>query len=311
MRQIGSIDNETEAIRFGDHLLTKGIKNHIESQSAGGWAIWVEDDDLLDRARGELAQFRTNPADARYDAADKAEKIRKTEERDETRRRRQFIDVRTRWSHPSQLARPVTIALVILSILAGVGTKLSKGGWTPLESALSFVPTADAGNGRVVVEQDLGAIKRGQVWRLVTPIFMHVGIFHLIFNMFWLLDLGSMIETRRGSLRLLLMVLVAAVLSNLAQYYLGHFGRPDPMFRGMSGVVYALFGYAWICGRIRPHLGVGISNQNVTIMLFWLVLCMTGLVGPVANAAHVAGLLLGVFCAYVPFFFTRIRRLMR
>ena len=34
--------------------------------------------------------------------------------------------------------------------------------------------------------------------------------------------------------------------------------------------------------------------NTITMMLFWLVLCMTGLMGPIANAAHVVGLLVGV-----------------
>jgi GlpG protein len=146
------------------------------------------------------------------------------------------------------------------------------------------------------------------VWRLVTPIFIHYGPLHLIFNMFWLLDLGAMIETRRGSLFLLVMVLITAAVSNTAQYYLGHWGVRNPFFGGMSGVVYALFGYAWIKGKLQPQLGVGVSPQTVTIMLLWLVLCMTGLLGAVANAAHVAGLLGGVVFAYVPYLTRRLTR---
>jgi len=37
-----------------------------------------------------------------------------------------------------------------------------------------------------------------------------------------------------------------------------------------------------------------VHPNTVTIMLFWLVLCMTGYVGNIANAAHVAGLVVGV-----------------
>jgi GlpG protein len=155
---------------------------------------------------------------------------------------------------------------------------------------------------------DEGAIARGQVWRVVTPIFIHYGPLHLIFNMFWLLDLGAMIETRRGSLFLLLLVLITAAVSNVAQYYLGDWGVRNPAFGGMSGVNYALFGYAWLKGKFQPHLGVGVSPQTVTIMLFWLVLCMTGLVGAVANVAHLVGLLGGAGFAYVPYLVKRVTR---
>jgi GlpG protein len=152
----------------------------------------------------------------------------------------------------------------------------------------------------------LVAIRRGQVWRLVTPIFLHFGILHLVFNMFWLRDLGGMIELRRGTWRLALIVLAAAVIPNLAQYFWA-----GPFFGGMSGVVYALFGYVWIKGRYEPHLGLGVSQETAFIMLAWLVLCMTGWVGDIANAAHVAGLVVGVVIAYLPIGVRRLQRGMR
>jgi GlpG protein len=80
------------------------------------------------------------------------------------------------------------------------------------------------------------------------------------------------------------------------------------MFGGMSGVVFALFGYAWIKGKYEPHLGIGMAPQTVTFMLFWLVLCTTGLVGPIANVAHFGGLIGGVLFAYVPYALRRLRR---
>lgn len=69
----------------------------------------------------------------------------------------------------------------------------------------------------------------------------------------------------------------------------------------MSGVVYALFGYVWMKGRYQPHLGMGVRQQTVLVMLGWLVLCMTGWVGPIGNAAHVMGLIVGMAFGYVPY----------
>jgi GlpG protein len=151
-------------------------------------------------------------------------------------------------------------------------------------------------------------ITTGQVWRLVTPIFLHFGILHLAFNMLVLFDLASLIETRRGSLFLLMLVLVTAVGSNLAEYYLPNPMHPDPRFGGISGVNYALFGYAWIKGKYQPYLGIGVAPQTVTIMLFWLVLCFTPLMPNIANMAHVAGLIGGVSFAYVPYLLKRMRQ---
>jgi GlpG protein len=151
-------------------------------------------------------------------------------------------------------------------------------------------------------------VTTGQVWRLVTPIFLHFGIFHLVFNMFILFDLGSMIESRRGSWFLLLFVVVIAIASNLAEYYLPNPRTPHPLFGGMSGVNYALFGYAWMKGKFQPYLGIGVAPQTVTVMLFWFVLCFTPLLPNIANMAHLAGLVGGVVVAYVPYLVGRMRR---
>jgi GlpG protein len=61
-------------------------------------------------------------------------------------------------------------------------------------------------------------------------------------------------------------------------------------------------------GKFQPYLGIGVAPQTVTVMMFWLVLCMTGLVGPVANVAHVAGLLGGLGFGYIPYGVSRLRR---
>ena len=47
-------------------------------------------------------------------------------------------------------------------------------------------------------------------------------------------------------------------------------------------------------GQYEPEQGMILHPNTITMMLFWLVLCMTGMVGHIANAAHVVGLLVGV-----------------
>jgi GlpG protein len=144
-------------------------------------------------------------------------------------------------------------------------------------------------------DDGLNPVLHGEVWRLVTPIFLHGGLLHIFFNMSAMTFFGTMIETRRGTLRLAVLVLVAAVLSNLGQYAydLRAYDHARPC-EGMSGVLYALFGYAWMKGLHEPEQGIILHPNSVMLMIAWLFLCMTGTIGPIGNAAHVAGLIVGV-----------------
>jgi GlpG protein len=145
-------------------------------------------------------------------------------------------------------------------------------------------------------DEGLERILSGQVWRLVTPIFLHFGIPHILFNAWAIILEGTLIETRRSSFRLGVLVLVSAVLSNLGQY--AFMDKFDPSglhgFGGLSGVSYALFGYVWMKSQYEPEQGMILHPNTIMFALLWLVLCMTGAMGPIANAAHVVGLVVGM-----------------
>ena len=136
-------------------------------------------------------------------------------------------------------------------------------------------------------------------WRWVTPVFLHFGWLHLIFNGLWLWEFGALIERRCGSLRLCLLVLVCGAASNWAQYL---WSGPS-LFGGMSGVVYALLAYCWVVERVIPGSGLALPRGIAVLLLAWLVLCMTGIFDffgiAIANAAHLAGLLSGAAAALI------------
>jgi GlpG protein len=113
--------------------------------------------------------------------------------------------------------------------------------------------------------------------------------------MLWLRDLGSMIEGRQSTGQLAVLVLTIAAGSNLAQF----FYRGAPNFGGMSGVVYGLLGYIWLRGKFDPASGLFLHPSTVVMMLIWLVAGFTGVLGPIANFAHLAGLMMGVVWGYL------------
>jgi membrane associated rhomboid family serine protease len=148
-----------------------------------------------------------------------------------------------------------------------------------------FIASESAGPGACPLPE----VGRGEVWRLVTPIFIHFGLVHLIFNLLWLKDLGGMIERFRSAWALAGLVVGIGVASNVAQFL-----ADGPRFGGMSGVVYGLLGYVWIRSRMDPGSGLWMDRGTVIWMIAWFGLCLTGLVGNVANVAHGAGLVLGM-----------------
>jgi len=186
-------------------------------------------------------------------------------------------------------------ASIVVAIVSGLGSDLE---------VLSWLTVADLHGTDRSILGGLSAIENGQIWRLLTPIFIHFGILHILFNMMWLLDLGGLIERRWSTRTLVLLVLISGVVANVAQFVINGDLRngvrtANALSGGMSGVVYALLGYLWIRGRLEPAAGIRLSRQTLVMMIGWLLLCCTGLMGHVGNMAHAAGLLVGFTMGWV------------
>ena len=155
------------------------------------------------------------------------------------------------------------------------------------------------------------SIRKGEVWRLITPIFIHYGIMHIVLNTIWLYSFGAAVEDRRGSLFMVLLVVALAVLSNVGQAIETSLRDAIPLFGGMSGVGYGLFGYVAIKGKFDSRERYMISPGTSFMALMWLGLCIlrdippfTALlqeaIPPIANTAHVGWVGGGAAIAYVP-----------
>ncbi len=139
----------------------------------------------------------------------------------------------------------------------------------------------------------LTAVMNGEVWRLVTPIFLHFGILHIVFNMLVMLVFAGAIEKKYGKVYFIIMVLVFAIASNVGQLlYAG------ANFGGMSGVVYGIFGYLWMQTKFNPWSGLLIHDQEIIFIMIWFVAAWFGLLGNIANMAHTIGLVGGLAWGY-------------
>jgi GlpG protein len=137
----------------------------------------------------------------------------------------------------------------------------------------------------------------GELWRLLTPIFLHFDVMHLVFNMLLLWVFAGQIERyEKGSIFLILLLLFALI-PNVAQTLI-----VGPNFGGMSGVVYAALGYCWLYNRLNRQSIFAFPNALMGLMVVWLLLGFTGILTglgmpPMANIAHLGGLLVGFLCA--------------
>ena len=154
-------------------------------------------------------------------------------------------------------------------------------------------------------------IGKGEIWRFITPTFLHRDFLHILFNMAWLIILGKMIEERAGKLRMLFLVLIIGVISNVAQYLMG-----GPYFLGFSGVVVGMAGFIWMRQKISPWEGYPLS-QGTLLFLFLFVVAMLvlegisfslqlfgiqGIIGNIANTAHITGGVVGLILGRIPLF---------
>lgn len=301
MRVIGYLENEQAARHFGDFLYVRGMENTI-SEDESRWAIWVHDDDHLKEAGEWFERYRVNPSAQEFIVAVDAGKKREQEEKEQSAfQKRMHGREKFMGKNWLQGIGKVTASLMAISIVVSL---LSGLGRNENSVMALFITKWSVNGGYISWLPGLPEIRSGQIWRLFTPMFIHFGILHIVFNMLWLRDLGSMVERRESSLKLLVLVLVTAGGSNLAQYLISipslpTLGGGAPNFGGMSGVVYGLLGYVWIRGKLDPFSGFYLHQSTATMMLIWLVLCFTGILGPIANMAHLFGLLIGLGMGYI------------
>ncbi|MCA1768637.1 MAG: rhomboid family intramembrane serine protease [Halomonas sp.] len=182
-------------------------------------------------------------------------------------------------------ASTLALCVVVFAAMAVFGDRVI--------AALAIVPLGVI-NGSLAVGSLVEAVTGGQIWRPLSPAFLHFGWMHLIFNMLWLWYFGRQVETLQGSGRMLLIVLTAGIGANLAQYAAG-----TVLFGGMSGVDFALLGYVWLMSRRAPASGFFVPQMLVVFMLGWMIFTMTDMAsavgfGNVANEAHLGGLVVGL-----------------
>lgn len=159
----------------------------------------------------------------------------------------------------------------------------------PIETELKSVPLFEK-------------IRQGQIWRLFTPALLHADIFHLFFNMLWLIVLGKQIEQHLTPMRYILFLLIVGIFPNTMQYL-----SSGPNFIGFSGVLCGMLTFIWARQTHAPWEGYQLNRMTYLFMMVFIIgmACMQFLSFfaekafdlnislNIANTAHLSGAYIG------------------
>ena len=135
-------------------------------------------------------------------------------------------------------------------------------------------------------------VNRGERWRLVSSVFVHVGPFHLLVNGYALYVLGRLAENGLGRRRFLILFVLAGLAGSVSSYL----ASPHPS-AGASGAIFGLLGASLASGvKYRASIPGRLRRQLAMALIPWLVLTL--LYGfsadNIDNAAHLGGLAAGM-----------------
>jgi membrane associated rhomboid family serine protease len=182
------------------------------------------------------------------------------------------------------LARPRSVTAAILAVNVGVFVidailGLTGRGDTLLEAG-AMVPLM---------------VARGEWWRLITAMFLHIGLLHLAFNSLALYVFGGLIESALGAKRMVALYLVTGFAASVTSFT---FGSPASAAAGASGAIFGLLG-AWLAYNLRRRsLSLARANVQSALFLIGINLVFGFTVPGIDNLAHLGGLVAGVAAGF-------------
>jgi GlpG protein len=158
-------------------------------------------------------------------------------------------------------------------------------------------------------------IQKGEAWRLFTPCLLHANFLHILFNMIWVWILSKQIEERTHKWKMLLMILIIGIVSNVVQYLVS-----GPYFLGFSGVIVGMAGFIWMRQKKAPWEGYPLQKGTILFLLFFVLamfaielftfslqlFSVIQLTPNIANTAHIIGGLVGILLGRFSFFSRRV-----
>ena len=278
MYRVKQLDTGVNLAGFSKWLTGQGVAHRITEEN-GQQVLWLEHAHHAEPVLEALERFLAEP------------ELRKAVDQQQ----HSPVFVRGRWQ-PSPKHAPLVLGAIVVAVLMVWVTSMGRN---ELAASLMVVDpryydwTTLAGR----IDALSSTLASGQVWRLLTPDFLHFSWTHIIFNAVMLWFLGSQIEWFDGRGRLIALFLATSIFSNGLQYLVS-----GPLFGGLSGVVYGILGYCWLSQRKQPRFQF--PPALVTFAVVWMVIGFTPFtemlgLGRMANEAHLGGFVSGVALAFV------------
>lgn len=261
------------------HLQEQNLLHHV-TEEEGQQQLWVSDETRVIEVAELVSQYFAGDVELNSKNSATQEKILSP------------VSPNTLLALISSL--PVTIITILLCLIGTILVYLDN---QQMSFAIPFLYQGVSNGYFLPLSQSLGD---GQYWRLLTPIFLHFGWLHFIFNciIFWYI--GRRIERVKKPLHLLTVVIIVGMISNAAQYLV----QDNTVFGGLSGVVYGVIGYIAVYQRVNIHPILQFNESAIIFFIAWLLLGVFGIIdffisGSIANAAHVSGLVSGAIIGLI------------
>ncbi|PIC58069.1 rhomboid family intramembrane serine protease [Sporosarcina sp. P12(2017)] len=131
-------------------------------------------------------------------------------------------------------------------------------------------------------------IANGEYWRLITPMFLHGGFMHLLFNMFSLFVFGPELEKIAGKARFITVYMLAGLFGDIATYFVQPVAYTHV---GASGAIFGVFGAFGALVYYTKHAFPQLRQVILPIIVISVVMTFVGT--NINVTAHIAGLLTG------------------
>lgn len=135
-------------------------------------------------------------------------------------------------------------------------------------------------------------IASGEYYRLITSMFIHIGITHLLFNTYALKSLGKDVEFMYGSFKFFIIYMIAGIFGSLSSFLFS-----SAVSAGASGAIFGLMGAYLYFGMQKPSIFSARYGLNmVSLILINIVFGLTN--SNIDNFAHIGGLIGGFLASY-------------